>query len=462
MPDGRACIRQLNMVRFICSCLFIILFTFTGFAQPFIPKARYQHKANTKGFYFLYPYLMHKEKEAKSNAMMILDGSANVVFYKLSSFASDFKLHQNGSMSYFANGKFYIMDNTFRVVDSVYCQNGIETDSHDFIILPNGHYLLLGKETYVEDWSAKNVFAKQSLSEMVERNVRYGVVQELDEHKQVVFQWSAKNTHMPEDADAFYLRDARDIDLTHFNSVDMDAEGNIIVSARYFNEVCKIKRSDSTLVWRMGGKRNEVRTINDSFPFYGQHDARFTGKNRFTVFDNGYSFDSLKHNVRVMEYVVNDSLKTAFVTWKYSNENTIVSEATGNAQVLKNGNLLVSYGKIEGYKPNITFEVISKRKNKKLLQVYFDDTIGTYRTHYYEKLPFELVKPAIRAEVLKGRKVLSTPQKYSYYAWSTGEQTPEIIPEKPGAYFVYVSDDGKSYYRSRIIRIKRLKRAATS
>ena len=455
-------IRQVNMLRFICSGLFVILFTFAGFAQPFIPKVRYQHKANTKGFYFLYPYLMHNDKNAKLNAMMILDGSANVVFYKTSPHASDFKLHHNGLISYFASGKFYLMDKTFGVIDSVYCQNGIETDSHDFIILPNGHYLLLGKESITENWSRKRVFTKQSVAAMPERNVKYGVVQELDEHKCVVFQWSAKNSHKPEDADAFYLRDARDIDLTHFNSVDMDEDGNIIVSARYFNEVLKIKRSDSSLVWRMGGKRNQVRIMNDSLPFYGQHDARFIGKNRFTVFDNGYSFDSLKHNVRVIEYVVNDSLKTALVASKYSNENRIICEATGNAQLLENGNLLVSYGKIEGYQPNITFEMISKKENTKLLQVYFDDTIGTYRTYYYEKLPFKLMRPAIRYEVSGGRKVLSTSRKFSYYAWSTGAQTAEIIPENPGDYFVYVSDDGKSYYRSKIIRIKRLKRAATS
>lgn len=420
-----------------------------SWGQPLTPKVRYKKGLSSKGYFFLFPYKMRKDADIlKDCSMMILDGSARVLFYKKINMASDFKLHHNGLMSYYNNGKFYLMNHQFDIVDSVYCKNGVTTDSHDFLILPNGHYLLIGTETDTLDWSGKHLFMQRNVAGSRRALVKFGVVQELDHKKQPVFQWSTRHIYKPEDADPFFLKDTQVVDLTHFNSVDMDEDGNIIVSARYFNEVFKLRKSDSSLVWRMGGKRNEIRVLNDSLPFYGQHDARFTGKNQFTLFDNGYSFDSLKHNVRILEYIVDDSSKTATLVWNYSNENRIVSEATGNAQRMKNGNMLVSYGKIEHDYPNITYEMVDYHKTTKIIQVYFDDTVGTYRTHYYDELPFTLPQPKLTVKSSGNTYTLTTEKPFKFYYWSNGAQTREISTGKSGSFYVFVSDDGEKFWRS--------------
>lgn len=429
------------------------LMTHMCLAQPLEPVVKVKNGMKGTGYFFIFPYKLRKGASFEDNKLMILDSYGRVLYYQKMSWASDFKLHVNGLMSYHMQGKFYLMDKTFQVIDSVFCQNEVATDSHDFMILPNGHFLLLGTEMQELDWSGKDLFMGRHNTGSSKAQVKCGVVQELDPDKNIVFQWNSRGMYQPEDADPFYLNDTQNIDLTHFNSVDMNKNGDILVSSRYFNEVIKIKRSDSSVVWRMGGKNNQIKVLNDSIPFYGQHDARFTGENSYTLFDNGYSFDSLKHNVRVLEYVVDDSLKTANLAWSYSNEQKIISEATGNARRLKNNDVLVSYGKIEHGVPNLTFEVINGLTKEKNIQVYFTDTMGTYRTYYYEDLPFKLPEPGIKVKHSEQACILSTKRPFRFYYWNTGEQTAEKITSNPGEYYVYVSDDGKRYYRSEVRKI---------
>lgn len=402
---------------------------------------------SNKGYFFLFPYKMRKGSDLPNYMQLILDGHGDPVYYKHIKLASDFKVHANGLMSYYANEKFYIMDSTFLVTDSVSCKNGVVTDAHDFLMLQNGHYLLIGTEIHQEDFSMKNLFMKKNIRGSKTAKVKYGVVQELDKNKNVVFQWNSKDVYRVDDADPFYLKDSQNIDLTHFNSVDVDGQGNMIVSVRYFNEVVKIKRSDSSVVWRMGGKKNQLKVLNDSLSFLGQHDARFTGSNRFVLFDNGYTEDSLAHNARALEYEVNDQEKTARLIRSYSNKEMIVSEANGNAYWQKDSSLLVSYGKIKGGTPNITFELLDKN-GQQLQKVSFPDTVGTYRTFYYPELPFKINRPKISIQQINGTVCLETSGRYKSYLWSNGEKTKQIKVTANDSYSVCVSEDNSRFFCS--------------
>jgi hypothetical protein len=69
--------------------------------------------------------------------------------------------------------------------------------------------------------------------------------------------------------------------------------------------------------------------------FLGQHDARFLPNGNITLFDNGYGPEELKHNVRALEYKLNEKKKEARLVWSYAHPTKIISEATGSAQRLK-------------------------------------------------------------------------------------------------------------------------------
>src|ERR1700733_2369439 len=78
--------------------------------------------------------------------LILLDKFGNVVYYK--EVADDdniFKIQLNGEMSYYGNDKFLLMDSTFSITDSVACKN-YQTDFHELMILPDGHFLLFGHQ----------------------------------------------------------------------------------------------------------------------------------------------------------------------------------------------------------------------------------------------------------------------------------------------------------------------------
>lgn len=402
----------------------------------------------SKGYYFLFTFKMAKRDAPGNGEQLILDGTGHTVFYRLVPKASDFKLHPNGLMSYFGDNKFMIMDSAFRIVDSVGCVNGIETDNHDFVILPNGNYLLIGTKSREADLSMYPIFMKKKLPGSKKAKLKYGIVQELDKNKNLIYQWDSEPFFRIEDADKTYLNDTTTLDVTHFNSVDEDISGNILLSARYSNDIIKVNKSDGTVIWRLGGRYNNFKFVNDSMPFSGQHDARWLSNGHLTLFDNGYGIETVKHNARALEYALDETNMTATLVWSYQNENKIISEATGNMQRLANGNTLVNYGKIANGNPNITFEEVNSKKQK-IISVFFADTIGTYRAFHYPVLPFHLKQPQLIFNVGKKQCTLKTANKETAYQWSTGETTREIIITQPGVYYVYVPYGDKGYLSSK-------------
>ena len=52
-------------------------------------------------------------------------------------------------------------------------------------------------------------------------------------------------------------RDAAVVNWTHGNSLDLDADGNLLVSFRNLNEVTKIDTRTGAVLWRLGGTHNQ-------------------------------------------------------------------------------------------------------------------------------------------------------------------------------------------------------------
>lgn len=445
----RARFFNFKIIFFTC-CFFYFLESHAQLYEPIIVNNITQKKT---GYYFLTLYKINFiEKKLNSlNQQCILNTLGEVVFFRKTIFGSDFKIHPNGLISYWHGNGFYLLNKELEIIDSVSCVNGISTDSHDFKILPNGHYLLCGKESEIKDLSNVHLYTEKHLPGSKRSIVEYDVIQELDKNKNLVFEWKTKPYFDIAYINTVYLTDTAKIDLTHFNSIDADSKGNILVSFRRFDELMKIDRKTGNIIWRMGGKYNQIKILNDSIPFLGQHDAQFTGENTISLFDNGYSLDSLKHNARGLEYEIDDVNKTAKLIWSYSNKNKIVSIATGSFKKHKNETALISYGKTNKEAINITCELLNN-KSQIIQTISFKDTLGTYRAYFYTKLPFKLKQESIVISKKDSLYLLSTKQKYKYYLWSTGETTAEISVFSINKNHVFVSNDGINYTRSQTLK----------
>jgi len=401
----------------------------------------------TVGYYFLVPSRVTNPMQG-IHAQMILDQFGDLVYYRSLGVAANspgFTVQPNGMITYCLNSKFYILDSTFTVKDTVVCKN-VTTDNHEFQILPNGNYLMLGFEYVVMDLSAYAWFKPTGTHGSANASVICNVIQEQDSNKNVVFEWHAKDYFSFTDVDSTWFSNPNLVDWTHSNALELDDDGNILLSSRAFNEITKINRSDSSIMWRLGGTQNQFTFLNDTVPFYGQHDIRRNANGNITFFDNGYRvLGAPYHGCRAVEYQLDEVNKTATLVWDYVYDSTMYSRATGNVQCLPNGNILVNFGIIN--KNNVTFVVVDSLKNKKF-EVSFYDTMSSYRAFNFQQLPWMFHRPVITCFDSAGVSYLDAGPGHAIYQWSNGETTRVIAVTTADTFQVWVPYGTSGYISS--------------
>jgi len=319
-------------------------------------------------------------------ALLILRNDGTPVFARdMFGDAHDFKLQPNGQLTYEDDvpGAFYVMDSTLTVVDSIRCGNGYPTDDHELRLLPNGHWLLLGIDPEPVDMSAVVPGGLPTAT------VFGCIIQELDSQKNVVFQWRSW--------DHFKITDAQNVDMTaptvdyvHGNALDVESDGNILLSSRHLSEITKIDRSTGGIIWRMGGANNQFTFVNDSIGFNYQHAVRWLPNGHIIFFDNG-DFHNPPFS-RAVEYSVDENRKVATLVWQYRHVPDILGFAMGYVQRLENGNTLIGWGAAT---PTVT-ELA--RNGAKVYEMSFDSTVYSYRAYRFDWHPAPAPAAADQAE----------------------------------------------------------------
>ncbi|HTK82696.1 MAG TPA: aryl-sulfate sulfotransferase [Bacteroidota bacterium] len=303
--------------------------------------------------------------------LAILENDGTPIFYrKMPSFCFDFKMQPNGLLTYYELGaqRFYALDSTYAVVDSFACGNGYLTDLHELRILDNGHALIMSYDSQKVDM--RTVVAGGDSSATVVGLI----IQELDLNKNVVFQWRSWDHFQITDATHENLL-AHTIDYVHGNAIELDTDGNILISSRHMDEITKIDRTTGNILWRLGGKNNQFTFLNDSIGFSHQHAIRRLPNGSIILFDNG-NFHS-PHFSRAIEYQLDETQKTANLVWQYRNSPDNFGGAMGYAQRLDNGNTLIGWGSSN---PSLT-EV--KSDGTKVLELSYDSGIYSYRAYRF-------------------------------------------------------------------------------
>ncbi len=431
------------MIRIIHNCIFILVISAASisFTQslPVYNVVKGDIQQST-GYYFLHSF--KATSVVPGFKSLILDRYGEIVYIKSFNYtASDFKLHPNGKMSYIFSSsnpaalKYYIIDSTFFVKDSVNCPGGILTDGHDLILLPNGGYLLMGYETRVMNLSSYNWFNGNGSPGSSTANVKCNIIQELDANKNPVFTWKAADHYLFSDVQEAWLFSPTNVDWTHFNSIEKDSDGNYLVSVRHFSEVTKINRQTGAIMWRFGGKRNQFTFINDPYSgFNGQHDARRISNGNITLFDNGKT-GAPQHPARGVEYNINEQNLTATLVWSRIYSNNSTSQFLGNTQRLANGNTIIGWGGLRN--ANVTFSAFKPDGNL-VMEINFPDTLFTYRAFNYPSLPWQLNRPVITCRDSAGFHFLEAPTGHASYLWSTGSAARSIQVSVPDTYYVFV------------------------
>jgi hypothetical protein len=150
-------------------------------------------------------------------------------------------------------------------------------------------------------------------------------------------------------------------DYFHINSVDKNADGDYIISARDACSVHKINGTDGSIVWRLDGK-NSSFALDDSVTFCFQHHARFHPELKgpddgddieiISLYDNSAhgSEDGRGKEVRTASTSSGKIIKLNTTAWTaelvqgfYPPDN-LLSKSQGSTQLLPNGNVIVNWG----------------------------------------------------------------------------------------------------------------------
>lgn len=68
---------------------------------------------------------------------------------------------------------------------------------------------------------------------------------------------------------------------SHLNTVDRDANGDFLVTARHTDAIYKVSRRTGAILWQLGGVGSSFEL--QGFNFSRQHDARFVDANGTTT-----------------------------------------------------------------------------------------------------------------------------------------------------------------------------------
>jgi Arylsulfotransferase (ASST)/Abnormal spindle-like microcephaly-assoc'd, ASPM-SPD-2-Hydin len=291
------------------------------------------------GYIFLAPY---DYPSYISSYLLIVDNSGIPVYYqKFSSLKTDFTLQPNGFLSYynFQTRKYFIMDSSYSIVDSFSCRNGYSTDFHEFLLLANGHSFLISYDPQIV---RMDTVAQGGDSSAVVLGL---VIQELDSNKNVIFQWRSWDHFQITDATEDIDLTAHTIDYVHGNAIELDYDGNLLLSSRHLDEITKINRQSGEIIWRWGGlksRNNEILFVNDPITFSHQHDIRRANNGNLTIFDNGNL--RTPRFTRSLEYQFDEGEKIAVLLWKYNNEPETYARAMGSSMKLSNNNTFIGWG----------------------------------------------------------------------------------------------------------------------
>ena len=256
----------------------------------------------------------------------------------------DMKVQPNGMMTMLARDgglHFNGFDNHYQLVTNYWAVNGYSGDDHELQVLPDGTYYLLALRTEVVDMTRFVSNGSQGAS------VTEEILQGFSPAGELIFQWRAWDNFDIHDEQQFIDITSSGFDFPHFNAIDFDTDGNILLSSRNTSEITKINKDNGDIIWRLGGAHGQFTFSND--PLNGprnQHSIRRVGTNHYILFDNGNLHNPSES--RGVEYVLDTTNMTAAVAWQYPNPatSTVFSSYMGNVQRLANSNTLINWAVI--------------------------------------------------------------------------------------------------------------------
>jgi len=272
----------------------------------------------------------------------IVDEQGRPVWFQPGGEASDFRVQSylgKPVLTWYQGGIDYIVDSSYHVVATVHAGNGLDLDGHEFALTPQGTALVTIFHGVPFDLS--------SIGGPKDGIVVDGIVQEIDVATgRVLFEWHSLE-HVP--LDESYLpvnSDPDSYDYFHINAVNLDSDGNLLISGRHTWTIYKVDRQTGRILWRLGGKHSEF-TLGPGVRFAWQHNPLPAGENTIRLFDNENNGEPGGRSMaqsRVIWIDLDTATMAATLVKAITHPAALSVPAQGNAQALANGDTFVGWG----------------------------------------------------------------------------------------------------------------------
>jgi hypothetical protein len=232
-------------------------------------------------------------------------------------------------------GVYVIVDDSYREIARIRAGGHRDGDLHEFLLTSEGTALVTKNEAVVRDLRAYGGGA---------RSILYGgVVQEIAVPSgRVLFEWRSLD-HVALN-ESYVSANEHHFDYFHINSIDVDADGHLLVSARNTWGVYKIHRRTGAVLWRLGGRKSSFAMGKGTVTAW-QHDARsHDGGRLISIFDNGAAPQVQTQSRIVLVRLDFERMRATLEKSFKHRPNRLISKFMGNGQILPDGGAVAGWG----------------------------------------------------------------------------------------------------------------------
>jgi hypothetical protein len=269
-------------------------------------------------------------------------------------------------------GEDVIDDSSYRPLATLGGANGLKPDLHEFQITPSGSALITAYFPVI--W---NVSSGHRITHEI---VFDSVVQEIDiPTGLVLFQWDSLD-HVPL-ADSYQPApndgSRSPFDYFHIDSIQLDDDGNLLISARNTWAVYKLDHRTGAVLWTLGGKHSSFR-MGPETSFAFQHDGRSVALDDklIMLFDDGAGLPAVHTASRGVELALDIRHRTARLVAQWRHSPPLLAEFEGDVQQLPNRDHMIGWGQ----QPYFTEY---GRKGRPLLDARFVSSTSSYRAYRF-------------------------------------------------------------------------------
>jgi len=320
--------------------------------RPPVVTVTAQSAAVASGDEFLAPYTGPGQA-----GPMILDQSGSLVWFKplpRNTSATNFRVQEYGgkpvltwwqgdiSVHGFGLGEDEIADSTYTDIARVKAGNGLQADLHDFQLTPQGTALITAYHPILCNLSSAGGPADGGVTD--------SVVQEIDVRSGLVmYEWtSLDHVGLAESYEpASRSTTASPFDFFHINSINLDADSSLLISARNTWATYDVDAQTGQIVWRLGGRHSSF-TMGPGTRTAWQHDPRELADGSFSIFDNGAS-PPVHGQSRGIVLSLDTQHRTATLISQITHSPPLVADSQGNLQTLANGDWFVGWGQLPDF-----------------------------------------------------------------------------------------------------------------